>query len=118
MPSPPARKSGVSAVALSAFIPEINAFLPMRGRDQGDGSSLPLGNAPSSLLLDYDVRTDSNPVFFGKAAPGVAAASVTWTVFKFAYDGSNRLVTSDVRSPVSWTNRADPTLDGLTAWTF
>lgn len=47
---------------------------------------------PSTLQMrvDYDVRTDSLPVYLAYAANGIATSSVYWLVYKFTYDVSNR----------------------------
>lgn len=57
------------------------------------------------VILDYDGRTDSNPVYVGKASQSTLVAATTWEVLKLFYDGSGRLVDSQVITG-SWTGRA------------
>lgn len=56
-------------------------------------------------LLDYDVRTDGNPVYVGTNAQAAAEADATWTVMRLTYDASNRLTDKQVLTG-SWTGRA------------
>lgn len=56
--------------------------------------------------LDYDVRTDGNPVYVGKAPQGTLTSAVAWTVQRLTYDASARLILVEVRSGVVWDNRA------------
>jgi YD repeat-containing protein len=56
--------------------------------------------------LDYDVRTDGNPVYVGKAAQGTATAAATWTIQKLTYDTSSRLTRAEVLTGVAWNSRA------------
>lgn len=44
----------------------------------------------TQTLMDYDVRSDDQPVYVGSAARGVATSSDGWLIKKFTYDGSNR----------------------------
>ncbi len=43
------------------------------------------------VRLDYGARTDGNPERVGKAPPGTAVSSPTWTIQTFTYDASARL---------------------------
>ncbi len=66
----------------------------------------------TALRLDYAGRTDKQPVYLGKAAPGSADADPVWTVTRFTYESATadaRLVVSDVRTPLAWTSRTTPT---------
>lgn len=40
-------------------------------------------------LLDYDSRTDGQPVYIGKAHPGTLASEAKWQIRKITYDGSD-----------------------------
>lgn len=64
--------------------------------------------APSVMrkILDYDVRTDGNPVYVGFNLQTAVVADATWTVYKLFYDASNRLVDQQVAERVVWTARA------------
>lgn len=76
---------------------------------------------PVHINLDYSTRTDTQPVYLGKAPEGVAVGTASWTVLKFRYESTGadaRMLEFDVRTGISWTNRADPTLNGKTAWGF
>jgi hypothetical protein len=55
--------------------------------------------------LDYDERTDANPVYVGKNTNGAATSAGTWVIQKLTYDGSNRLTRAQVLTGV-WDNRA------------
>lgn len=55
--------------------------------------------------LDYDVRTDGNPVYVGKQAQGTATSASTWIIQKLTYDASARLTRTQVLTG-SWDNRA------------
>lgn len=55
--------------------------------------------------FDYDVRTDGNPVYIGKAPQGTSTAAITWEVLKFTYDASNRATRIEVLTG-AWDNRA------------
>ncbi len=48
------------------------------------------GGIPYQQILDYDGRTDSQPVYIGWADPGKLTSSRVWRIFKIAYDGSDR----------------------------
>lgn len=72
---------------------------------------------PTRLEMDYGVRTDSSPVYLGKAGPGVATTSPAWTITKFAYESNDdnaRMTRFDVRQGVAWDNRTTPPQ----AWDF
>lgn len=63
--------------------------------------------APSLMrkILDYDVRTDGNPVYVGFNFQSAVVADVTWTVYKLFYDSSGRLVDQQVCERIAWTDR-------------
>lgn len=46
--------------------------------------------------LDYDIRTDSLPVYVGKAIQGTLTSDPTWIVQLLTYDSSDRLVRAQV----------------------
>lgn len=56
-------------------------------------------------LLDYDVRTDGNPVYVGKNLQAVLTSAATWVVQKLFYDSSNRLIDAQVLAG-TWDGRA------------
>lgn len=56
--------------------------------------------------LDYAGRSDSSPVFVGKAAQGTPVDGDGWQVQRLEYDGDGRLVRVQVRGG-SWSGRAD-----------
>ena len=56
--------------------------------------------------LDYDVRTDDNPVYVGFAPWGMDEGNVEgWLLYKMTYDGSDRITEVDIAYD-SWTNHA------------
>lgn len=59
------------------------------------------------VLYDYDVRTDSQPVYVGMAKAGAATNAPFWFISKFAYDGSNRIISwLTSNNNVKWDDRA------------
>jgi len=68
-------------------------------------ASLRRGLTDYESRLDYDVRTDGNPVYVGKNMQGTATSAVTWTIQKLTYDASNRLIRAEVLIGI-WDNRA------------
>src|SRR3990167_8114328 len=44
----------------------------------------------SQKLIDYDVRTDSNPVYVGFNIRGIATTVETWVIQKITYDVDDR----------------------------
>lgn len=59
----------------------------------------------SETRLDYDTRTDGNPVYVAKAPQGTATSAATWLVQKLTYDASARLTRAEVLTG-SWDGRA------------
>ncbi len=59
-------------------------------------------------FLDYDVRSDSNPVYVGFNLRGALTSDANWLLQKLTYDGSNRVTTVQVAID-SWTNRTTTT---------
>jgi hypothetical protein len=59
----------------------------------------------SQTYMDYDVRTDDQPVYVGTAGRGIATSSDGWLIKKFTYDSSNRptIIQNGVGA---WDNRA------------
>lgn len=55
--------------------------------------------------LDYDTRTDSNPVYVGKNTQGTATSVATWVIQKLTYDASARLTRAEVLTG-KWDDRA------------
>lgn len=56
--------------------------------------------------LDYDTRTDGNPVYVGNAPAGSAPSVSAWRVQRLTYDSSARLARLQVQSGIAWDNRA------------
>lgn len=48
------------------------------------------------MRLDYDVRTDGQPVYQGFAPSGLAEGENGWLIYKFTYDVSNNMTQRDV----------------------
>jgi len=62
----------------------------------------------SQKLIDYDVRTDDNPIYVGYNNRGTATSVNTWVLQKITYDVSNR-ITSVKISIDAWDNRTTTT---------
>lgn len=54
--------------------------------------------------IDYADRTDSNPVYVGKATQGSALDATTWVIQKLTYDGSDRVTRAQVLTG-AWADR-------------
>lgn len=54
--------------------------------------------------LDYDMRTDSNPVYVGRAVRGTDVAASGWQIDKITYDGSSRITRTQTLNGI-WNNR-------------
>lgn len=57
------------------------------------------------INLDYDMRTDDNPVYVGFGAKGLADGADGWLIFKLTYDASDR-VTAKKSAYGVWNDRA------------
>lgn len=57
-------------------------------------------------LLDYDGRTDGNPVYVGSAPQGTATSAASWTVQRLEYDASSRLTIKQEITDAVWDDRA------------
>ena len=62
----------------------------------------------SQKRLDYDVRTDDNPVYVGFNMRGTATSASTWILQKLTYDGSDRVTLVQIAID-SWDNRTTAT---------
>jgi len=63
-----------------------------------------------TMRIDYDTRTDDNPVYVGLAAKGLSESATGWLLYKFEYDANNRIVSKKVAYG-SWDNRASATYE-------
>lgn len=45
------------------------------------------------IAMDYDSRTDGQPVYLGYASRSEGTDSGEWLVYKFTYDGNDQLLT-------------------------
>lgn len=66
------------------------------------------GAFSSQKRIDYDVRTDDNPVYVGYNIRGVATSDGTWVIQKITYDGSSRVTLVQIAID-SWDNRTTAT---------
>ncbi len=57
------------------------------------------------LRLDYQSRTDGQPVYLGKAPSGVADGDNGWTIYFHEYNGSNQLTSRKLNGKAIWDNR-------------
>jgi hypothetical protein len=75
-----------------------------------DGRATSTATSPSgNLLLDYGVRTDDQPLYLGRAAPGSLTTDAVWRVLRFTYESDEdyaRMLAVIVRENVVWTDRA------------
>lgn len=55
--------------------------------------------------IDYDDRTDGQPVYMGYAPKGSAEGDEDWLIFKFTYNESNQVLTRKSAFG-NWTDRA------------
>lgn len=75
-------------------------------------------SAPASVVslaiitveLDYQTRSDYQPVYLGTNTPGAALSDPTWNIRLITYDGSNR-ATMIQNATGAWTNRTSLTYD-------
>jgi hypothetical protein len=58
----------------------------------------------SDVRLDYDVRTDDNPVYVGIGYAGQSITSTGWLIYKLTWDGSSRLTLKQSTTGI-WNNR-------------
>ena len=61
---------------------------------------------PNESRLDYDVRTDGNPVYVGEADPGAATDADVWTIKFLTYDADDRVTRVQVKQNVAWDSRS------------
>lgn len=59
----------------------------------------------SQKRLDYDIRTDGQPVYVGFNIRGAATSATNWILQKITYDGSNNPTLVQIAID-SWDNRA------------
>jgi hypothetical protein len=64
--------------------------------------------AYTQKFLDYDVRTDSNPVYVGFNFRGAATSDTNWVLQKLTYDASSRVTIVQIAID-SWDNHASAT---------
>lgn len=62
----------------------------------------------SQKRLDYDVRSDANPVYVGFNHKGAASSATNWVLQKLTYDGSSRVTLVQIAVD-SWDNRVSAT---------
>lgn len=56
-------------------------------------------------LLDYDTRSDGQPVYVGFNTRTALVAATTWIIYKLFYDASNRLLDVQVVTLAAWSQR-------------
>lgn len=63
---------------------------------------------PSNLQmrLDYDTRTDGQPVYIGYAPRGLASSATGWLIQKHTYDVNNFMTLRQIAYDI-WDDRAD-----------
>ena len=60
----------------------------------------------SQKFIDYDARSDDNPVYVGFNYKGALTTDTNWLIQKITYDGANRVTMVQIASD-SWDNRVD-----------
>lgn len=66
--------------------------------------------ADLQIAVDYDGRTDGQPVYLGMAVKSAATSESVWIVYKFTYDGSDQMLTRKSAYGI-WDNRASLTYE-------
>jgi len=89
------------AVLVGIMLPDQNA---PSGWPMPVASGITASAPPIDVELDYQSRTDYQPVYLGTAPPGTPTSAPGWAVRMLAYDGSARLV-SILNASGAWTNR-------------
>lgn len=76
---------------------------------QWDFPSSVKGPSKYQMRLDYDGRTDGQPVYVCYSKAGTATSSTDWICNKFTYDGSDQVTVKQTAENVSYDNRASAT---------
>ena len=76
---------------------------------QWDFPSNVKGPSQFQVRLDYDVRTDGQPIYVCYAKRGVASSDTDWICQKFTYDGNDQMTVKQTAVNVSYDNRASAT---------
>lgn len=65
----------------------------------------------AQMRIDYDVRTDGQPLYLGYAAMGIASSQGGWLLYKFTYTtiGGNDYVSYRAVGKGIWDSRASIT---------
>lgn len=63
------------------------------------------GASVQRKILDYDERTDGNPVYVGTNTQTALIAGTDWVIQKLFYDASSRLIDAQVLTG-AWSGRA------------
>lgn len=109
------RFKGMSAPAFGASGPSNIADNPdrelgkvtLKGDSSGLLADIKRAVTDFEVRLDYATRTDSNPVYVGKAKQGSLTSDANaWTIQKITYDTSNRSTRVEVLVG-AWDNRAN-----------
>lgn len=69
-----------------------------------DLANLTRGISDADTRLDYGPRTDTQPVYIGRAPMATETSAGSWTIERLTYDGSDRPVAKEVRYG-SWDDR-------------
>ena len=74
-------------------------------------SGTPLEGKGLAIQLDYDGRTDCQPVYVGYAEPGLLTSDASWKIMRCEYDATNCLINrkwadGDTQFDNVWDNRA------------
>lgn len=94
--SDPAREMGLVTVKNTGVVADIKTVL----------ENIRDGGTSAESRLDYDTRTDGNPVYVGSATNGTATSAAAWSILKLTYDSSARLTRKQVLANQVWDNRA------------
>ena len=69
-----------------------------------NASNLSSTDKPVRVKLDYDTRTDGQPIYQGFAPFNTATTATEWLIFKYTYDVNNNMTARDV-SWGAWDSR-------------
>lgn len=92
-------RDSTAGATLASVLAELTAILSTQ-------TDVKRGVSDAENRLDYDVRTDKNPVYVGTAPNGTATSAAAWSILKLSYDASARLTRKQVLLDQVWDDRA------------
>lgn len=100
------------AVILICFLILAGSATPVFAQRMNEVRTTATTKFPNDVIkkIDYDVRTDANPVYIGYGLKGADISEDVWTIQLLEYDGSDRLISLTVAYG-AWDNRASLTYE-------